>query len=58
MSDWIDYSQNRKIRELQDSLDSAHYQMATERRRMRSELSRVRGTLEQRLDRVSASLDA
>ncbi|PDP85345.1 hypothetical protein CQJ94_22835 [Glycomyces fuscus] len=58
MSDWIDYSQNRRIRELEDSLDSAHYQMATERRRMRSELSRVRGTLEQRLDRVSASLDA
>ncbi len=58
MSDWIDYSQNRKLRELEDSLDSAHYQMATERRRMRSELSHIRGTLEQRLDRVSASLDA
>ncbi|MCK9869335.1 hypothetical protein MRI28_06650, partial [Nocardiopsis dassonvillei] len=58
MSDWIDYSQNRKIRELEESLGSAHYQMAAERRRMRSELSRVRGTLEQRLDRVSASLDA
>ncbi|NKZ00576.1 hypothetical protein [Nocardiopsis alborubida] len=58
MSDWIDYSQNRKIRELEESLGSAHYQMATERRRMRSELSRVQGTLEQRLDRVSASLDA
>ncbi|WDZ88679.1 hypothetical protein [Nocardiopsis sp. HUAS JQ3] len=58
MSDWIDYSQNRKIRELEESLGSAHHQMAAERRRMRSELSRVRGTLEQRLDRVSASLDA
>ncbi|MEU1901312.1 hypothetical protein ABZ512_23260 [Nocardiopsis dassonvillei] len=58
MSDWIDYSQNRKIRELEESLGSAHYQMAVERRSMRSELSRVRGTLEQRLDRVSASLDA
>ncbi|WP_150255032.1 hypothetical protein [Nocardiopsis deserti] len=58
MSDWIDYSQNRKIRELEESLGSAYYQMATERRRIRSELSHVRGTLEQRLDRVSASLDA
>ncbi|WP_017570528.1 hypothetical protein [Nocardiopsis halotolerans] len=59
MTEWfVDYSQNRKIRELQDGLSSAHHQMANERNRMRSELSRVRGTLEQRLDRVSASLDA
>ncbi|MFD6950407.1 hypothetical protein A6A08_06305 [Nocardiopsis sp. TSRI0078] len=58
MSNWIDYSQNRKIRDLEDSLNSAHYQMASDRRRMRSELSRIQGTLEQRVNRVSASLDA
>ncbi|WP_285733886.1 hypothetical protein [Nocardiopsis sp. ATB16-24] len=58
MSSWTDYSQNRRIRELEESLDSARHQISYERGRMRSELSRLRGTLEQRLDRVSASLDA
>ncbi|GAA1438249.1 hypothetical protein [Nocardiopsis tropica] len=55
---WTDYSQNRRIRELEETLDSTHSRMASERRRMRSELSHIRGTLEQRLDRVSATLDA
>lgn len=55
---WTDYSQNVRIRDLQESLDSAHSQMAHERSRMRSELGRLRGSLEQRLDRVSATLDA
>ncbi|MGW5880090.1 hypothetical protein ACWFMI_26430 [Nocardiopsis terrae] len=55
---WIDYSQNARIRELQEDLSDTHSQMARERRRMRSELGRIRGTLEQRLDRVSATLDA
>ncbi|SHK75254.1 hypothetical protein SAMN05421803_13115 [Nocardiopsis flavescens] len=56
--DWIDYSQNRRIRELQDDVSSAHSMLNSERRRMRSELSSLRGSLEQRLDRVSATLDA
>lgn len=55
---WTDYSQNRKIRDLEETLDSTHAQMASERRRMRSELTHIRGSLEQRLDRVSATLDA
>ncbi len=55
---WTDYSQNVRIRELQEDLSSAYSQMARERSHMRSELRRVRGTLEQRLDRVSATLDA
>ncbi|MGW9556770.1 hypothetical protein ACWGSK_19910 [Nocardiopsis sp. NPDC055551] len=55
---WTDYSQNVRIRDLQESLDSAHSQMARERSRMRSELGRLKGGLEQRLDRVSATLDA
>lgn len=55
---WTDYSQNVRIRELQEDLSSAHSQIARERSRMRSELGRVRGSLEQRLDRVSATLDA
>ena len=55
---WTDYSQNVRIRDLEESLDSAHSQMARERSRMRSELGRLRGGLEQRLDRVSATLDA
>ena len=55
---WTDYSQNVRIRDLEESLDSAHSQMARERSRMRSELGRLRGSLEQRLNRVSATLDA
>lgn len=53
-----DYTQDRRIRDLQENLSSAYSQMARDRSRMRSELSRIRGTLEQRLDRVSATLDA
>ena len=55
---WTDYSQNVRIRELQEDLSSAHSQMARDRNRLRSELGRVRGSLEQRIDRVSATLDA
>ncbi|WP_049573905.1 hypothetical protein [Nocardiopsis sp. SBT366] len=53
-----DGSQDRRIRELQENLDVAYSQMARDRSRVRSELSRLRGTLEQRLDRVSTTLDA
>ncbi|MFY7070043.1 hypothetical protein ACOQFV_29660 [Nocardiopsis changdeensis] len=56
--DWIDYSQNRRLRELQEDVSSAHSMLYSERKRMRSELSSLRGGLEQRLDRVSATLDA
>ncbi|MFL1378687.1 hypothetical protein [Nocardiopsis protaetiae] len=56
--DWIDYSQNRRIRELQEDVSSAHSMLHSERKRMRSELSSLRGSLEQRLNRVSATLDA
>ena len=55
---WTDYSQNTRIRDLEEALDSAHASMARERRHLRSELSQVRGNLEKRLDRVSATLDA
>jgi hypothetical protein len=55
---WTDYSQNTRIRDLEEALDSAHARMANERRHLRSELSQVRGNLEKRLDRVSATLDA
>ncbi|RKS08328.1 hypothetical protein DFP74_4024 [Nocardiopsis sp. Huas11] len=55
---WTDYSQNARIRDLEEALDSASARLAHERRHLRSELSQVRGNLEKRLDRVSASLDA
>lgn len=55
---WTDYSQNTRIRDLEEALDSAHARMARERSHLRSELSQVRGNLEKRLDRVSATLDA
>lgn len=57
-SNWIDSLQNRRIRRLEEDLERTSTYMASQRTRLRSELSRVRGTLEQRLDRVSASLDA
>ncbi|MDT0329336.1 hypothetical protein [Nocardiopsis lambiniae] len=56
--DWIDYSQNRRIRELEEGVSTAQSMLYSERRRMRSELSQLRGGLEQRLNRVSATLDA
>ncbi|MFJ6019792.1 hypothetical protein ACIQFP_10630 [Nocardiopsis alba] len=55
---WIDYSQNVRIRDLEESLGSAYSQMTQDRKRMRSELSHLKGDLGQRLDRVSATLDA
>lgn len=64
MSDWGGWGeawQNRQIRELRDdlysinsSLDSAH----TTNRRLQSELSKVTGSIEQRLNRLTAAFDA
>ncbi|MFW5420224.1 hypothetical protein J0910_26770 [Nocardiopsis sp. CNT-189] len=46
-----DRAQNEAIRDLNAELSSA-------RRRLNSELKHIRGTLEQRIDRISASFDA
>lgn len=63
MSDnwYTDYRQNRRIRELGEDLSSVSASLASARssqRRLHSELSKVRGSLEQRLDRLSSAFDA
>ncbi|GAA1998449.1 hypothetical protein GCM10009799_26830 [Nocardiopsis rhodophaea] len=60
LGDWniTDRRQNQRIRELQEGLDQANQRVYHERSRLRSELSQVRGSLEKRLDAISASFDA
>lgn len=56
--DWIDYSQQRRIRSLEEDLSDAQASLARNQHRVRSELKNLRGNLEKRLNRVSATLDA
>ncbi|GAB3717186.1 hypothetical protein [Nocardiopsis oceani] len=55
---WSQYSQHRRIRDLEDRLSVSQSQLSRERRHLRSKLGQIQGTLEERLDRVSATLDA
>jgi hypothetical protein len=58
---WQDYRQGRRIRDLEDHISSVNHSLSSARasqRRLHSELSKVRGSLEQRLDRLSAAFDA
>jgi hypothetical protein len=60
--DWYtDYRQNKRLRGLEDDLTAVNSSLASARssqRRLHAELSKVRGSLEQRLDRLSAAFDA
>ncbi|MGN9909626.1 hypothetical protein ACTMTJ_18945 [Phytohabitans sp. LJ34] len=62
MSDnWQDYRQQRAIRELGDevtSLSSSLYTQQRESSRLRSELSKLQGSVEMRLDRLTRAFDA
>ncbi len=63
MSDnwYTDYQQNKRLRGLEEDLSSVSASLASARssqRRLHAELSKVRGSLEQRLDRLSAAFDA
>jgi hypothetical protein len=61
MSDWADWNQNRWIRDLRADLSSVEDSLHTARtqhRRLQAELSNVRGSMEQRLSRLSAAFDA
>lgn len=63
MSDnwYTDYSQNRRLRGLEEDLSHVSASLASARssqHRLRAELSKVRGSLEQRLDRLSRAFDA
>lgn len=51
---WQDYKQQRAIREIESSLDGQR----AESRALRSQLSRLQGSLEQRLSRLIRSFDA
>ncbi|GAA3284182.1 hypothetical protein Dvina_01975 [Dactylosporangium vinaceum] len=51
---WQDYRQQRAIREIESSLDGQR----AESRALRSQLSRLQGSLEQRLSRLIRSFDA
>jgi hypothetical protein len=56
-----DWAQNRRLREMSDDLNyvsSALSSAQSSQRRLKAELSKVRGSLEQRLDRLSAAFDA
>lgn len=58
---WHEYRQNRRISELRDDLSSVHGSLATARsqtRNLQSKLSAVTGTIERRVDRLSAAFDA
>lgn len=63
MSDnwWTDYSQNRRLSGLEEELGNVSaslYQSRASQARLKSELSKVSGSLEQRLTRLSAAFDA
>jgi hypothetical protein len=58
---WQDYRQQRAIRELGDevsSLSSSLYSQRRESSQLRSELSKLQGSVEMRLDRLMRSFDA
>ncbi|GAB3710021.1 hypothetical protein [Nocardiopsis nanhaiensis] len=55
---WSQYSQHRRIRDLEERLSDSQSQLSRERTHLRSKLGQIQGTLEERLDRVSATLDA
>ncbi|OLF11073.1 hypothetical protein BLA60_13805 [Actinophytocola xinjiangensis] len=63
MSDnwYTDYSQNKRLRGLEEDLSNVSASLASARssqRRLRAELSKVQGSMEQRLDRLSRAFDA
>lgn len=55
---WINYQQNRRIKELQGEVEAAHSYAAQRSRALQSRLSEVQGTIERRLDRLAKSFDA
>jgi hypothetical protein len=58
---WTDRAQNKRISGLEDDLSHVSASLSRARAstdRLKSELSKVRGSLEQRLDRLSAAFDA
>ncbi|HEX6352183.1 hypothetical protein [Actinophytocola sp.] len=63
MSDnwWTDYAQNKRIRGLEEDLSyvsSSLSQARASQSRLKAELSKVSGSMEQRLNRLSAAFDA
>src|SRR5436190_6397401 len=59
--DWADYRQDRQIRELRGSLESVStslYEARSSTRRLQSELSKVTGSIELRINRLATAFDA
>jgi hypothetical protein len=61
MSDWADYAQNRRIKGLEEDLSYVSASLSQARasqNRLKSELSKLSGSIEQRLNRLTAAFDA
>ena len=60
MSDnwYTDHRQNRRLQGLEEDLSSVSASLRSSQRRLHAELSKVSGSLEQRLNRLSAAFDA
>jgi hypothetical protein len=61
MSDWADYAQNRRIKGLEEDLSYVSASLSQARAsqsRLKSELSKLSGSIEQRLNRLTAAFDA
>jgi hypothetical protein len=59
--DWVDYRQQRNLRRLGDelsTLNSSLYEQRAESSRLRSQLARVQGSLEERITALSRAFDA
>lgn len=60
-NDWADYRQYKRIRALEDDLSYMSASLSAARsstKRLQSQMSKVTGSLEQRLNRLSAAFDA
>ena len=58
MSDWVDWHQDRRIKQLQHEVNAAYSYASTQTRTLQAKLARVQGTLETRLNRLAEAFDA
>jgi hypothetical protein len=58
MSDWVDWQQNRRIKQLQNEVSAAYSYASSQTRTLQAKLSQVQGTLETRLNRLATAFDA
>ena len=58
MSDWVDWHQYRRIKQLQHEVNAAYSYASTQTRTLQAKPARVQGTLETRLNRLAEAFDA